>query len=861
MWCAQARKIGERLAEVAAEPGETPQHCVARLALRHVNSHAFFKNGQGTWDFGIRRTHESLLKDDLIPAVLYSAADIEGKNVIRTRADPAFETRLATPLVPEKLEIIMTKISEWFFKNPYPLYAYGFDLQRLLSDNMMDGGLNERDAKTSLKHRLDFVDSNRSELRACCQYLRSKHHLPECDERLADRDLRAAAGLPDFVYEARNSFVSGSTPSGIYDVLKTCCQDVLQPPFDFRRDDLNKDDLDDVILAYLELIRTYTVSPEGLLNPPRFTREEVYNIPYDPCKSAGYVFRRLEPTGLPEVDEPLHHLFERRVLSLAKGNTALVDMDELLGIFFELRDELAKGKLKYARSWFPLMVSKIAIKAEIRNHDVDPTKVRCFFIVAMLKYLMDKYIYGAPFQHMYGKGEVGIGFNRSCGEYDIEFARSMRDEYERVKVPTCVMDGDLHKMDQSMLAVFLNWIFMLPLYSYEASIGQLFPDGKYIPSDYEVLRAAMSFSADDMSVKLVKWVGADYRWIVGVMFSGAFGTSMGDTLYAIWAKTAFRYHGLRRLIAYLKSNGFSPDSPDPEKRAHYESEVHLYKTTSFARKYGDDLLDTLVRSQAWIVASDTPRTWEELLQDQNAVGDVIKPHYQSAWYKKNFNLNFKMSETRVFGASNPWMTHVDPRFDVMVREGPIYLKRRTVMLRVPPKNPGDKPEFVYAPWRQTNDYIAKSCNSTSLTSGTDCAYWIAKWRGLMIDTCGTNRMAYLYLRFLHDHFVKEWKGVNEYLDDALTAYIVTGKWPLGTGGDLPPLIKKVSVHFEMADLSALRAVPSREQILDKYMIDRSAIFDRRYKQEITRRSRDPLQIILNCTQRHVTGWTDPDGGR
>jgi hypothetical protein len=421
------------------------------------------------------------------------------------------------------------------------------------------------------------------------------------------------------------------------------------------------------------------------------------------------------------------------------------------------------------------------------------------------------------------------------------------------------MDGDLHKMDQSMLAVYLNWIFMLPLYSYEASMGTYKPDGTYVASDYEVLRAAMGFSADDMSIKLIKWVGMDYRWVVGVMFSGAFGTSLGDTLYAAWAKTAFRYHGLRRLIKHLADQGYTADHEDPDKKAHYEREIYLYKSVAFARKYGDDLIDTLVRHQTWILTSDRPQTWDEIVAAQNQ--DHPRPLYMGAWYKKNFNLNLKLSETRIFGDIDPWMTFIDPRFDVMVREGPIYLKRRTVMLRVPSINPDENPTFVYAPWRQTNDYIAKSCNTTSLRSGTDCAYWIAKWRGLMIDTCGTNTMAYEYLRFLHDHFVQEWKDINLYLGKALDIFAATGKWPAGAGGDLPPLIKKVSVHYEMENFEALRAVPSREQILEKYLINRSAIYDRRFRSEMLKQSRDPMQIILSCTNRHVTGWTDPDGGR
>jgi hypothetical protein len=378
---------------------------------------------------------------------------------------------------------------------------------------------------------------------------------------------------------------------------------------------------------------------------------------------------------------------------------------------------------------------------------------------------------------------------------------------------------------------------MLPLFFYKEGFREVDARGNHKVSNYETLRAFMAFSADDIAVSLIKWVGTDYRWVIGVMFSGLFGTSAGDTLYAIWAKTAFRMHCHRRLETWCKSVGLTPE----ETRA----ELNLLQIVSFAKKYGDDLIDLLVAKHLWLVVSPEPASFVELQTRQGNV--TLKPHYMQGWYKRNFNLDIKMSETRIFTHEEPWTTVVNHKFDVMVTEGPVYLKRRTIRLQS--KISG---EVDYFPWRSTSDYIAKCCNTVSMTGVGSATYWIAKWRGLMIDTCGTNVMAYAFLRYLHDYFIEEWEGVEKHLEDDVRYYLREGVWPRGES-DLIPLFKKLAVHFDMSGMVGMTRCPTRREIFEKYVPNEHILSQRAHVHSLVRHYRDPMKLIQVTTKGASSG--------
>jgi len=375
-------------------------------------------------------------------------------------------------------------------------------------------------------------------------------------------------------------------------------------------------------------------------------------------------------------------------------------------------------------------------------------------------------------------------------------------------------------------------VFMLPLFFYKNTAR----GRNGVPTDYETLRAFICFSSDDTAISLIKWVGKDYRWVIGVMFSGLFGTSIGDTLYAVWAKTAFRMHAFRRLRDHLQTTNLSA--------LEIDKELEKYKQVKFAKKYGDDLFEHIITKHLWLYTSESYVAPEVLTAQAD-----LKPHYMQMWYKRTFNLNLKMSETRIFSHDLPWVTGVSTRFDVIRLEGPVYLKRRTVM-RIEEEGPR-KGQVIYYPYRQTRDYISKCCNTTNLISASSGAYWIAKWRGLMLDTCGTNTMAYEFLKYLHDFFMGEWRGVSDALKAELNYYKQYGSWQR-TGSDMVPLLKKLEVHYQLDAVEMLLECPSQASILAKYELDEMYLNKRRSKYRAMREIKEPM-VLMAAASSHSNG--------
>jgi len=293
-------------------------------------------------------------------------------------------------------------------------------------------------------------------------------------------------------------------------------------------------------------------------------------------------------------------------------------------------------------------------------------------------------------------------------------------------------------------------------------------------------------------------------------------------------------HSFRRLQKMCLEMKFKPEET--------KAELDLFREIAFAKKYGDDLLDLFASRHLWLCVSDKFKNLSTLQLEEGST--VLKPYYMAKWYKRNFNLNLKMSETRIFSHPEPWLTRVDRKFDVMIAEGPIYLKRRSIKLT---KLVDGKPIDNIFPWRMTNDYVSKCCNTTSL-SGINSAYWIAKWRGLMIDTCGTNTMAYRFLRYLHDYFIELWKGVEVHLNSDIEYYLATGTWPRG-GGDLVPMIKKLSFHFDIRDMRLLKTCPTQQEIFDVYRINVPYLNVRKDNYDQVRQYRDPMRLMAVTTGR------------
>lgn len=289
-------------------------------------------------------------------------------------------------------------------------------------------------------------------------------------------------------------------------------------------------------------------------------------------------------------------------------------------------------------------------------------------------------------KQFYNKGHCGIGHAWKGGG-----ATKLADYLGAWDDSLGHFCSDVKKLDQSLHPALLTLIFTALLVFYS----------KVFKEDYDVLRAFVVYSADDIAVTLVKWLGSSYRLIIGVMFSGLFGTSWGDTTYVdIMIQVA--------VIDFYRTNKIPWLTVGPR-----------YKV------YGDNII----------------MSWDKSLL-KRFVG--VSDHADSHLYKflrDVFGLTLKLDET----------SYHDSFFTKVATErqgrlchtkvtywGPVYLKRRFI---VHPHNPREALGF-----RPSAEFYARALTSNRTYPTT--LSWIARWCGLLLDTMGTNPEASNFLRYL-----------------------------------------------------------------------------------------------------------------
>jgi len=297
-------------------------------------------------------------------------------------------------------------------------------------------------------------------------------------------------------------------------------------------------------------------------------------------------------------------------------------------------------------------------------------KTRVFFIMFLIRLLIDKISFGDIFPQFYGNGNIGIGHVWKDGGAE----RIARDigAYDKL---LSFFETDIAKMDQSLHPWLLTLLFSLPLSLYN-------PDGD--EEEYKMLRAFMTWSADETAVKMVKWTGMDYRIVVGVMFSGLYGTSWGDSLYAdVALRTLYYYVDDYLHYCLLKLSGVParPVQGDtcqvPSWLTKEQAAQAIELWDEFIHKgkiYGDNILFSLPTLIMKIITN--PLDPEENL-----------PHYPfgfiQRFFSHRFGMRLKLEETHVFHGDEFWTTVTQVRdvsnpmiCDTRVIHGGVkYLKR------------------------------------------------------------------------------------------------------------------------------------------------------------------------------------------
>jgi len=247
--------------------------------------------------------------------------------------------------------------------------------------------------------------------------------------------------------------------------------------------------------------------------------------------------------------------------------------------------------------------------------------------------------------------------------------------------------------------------------------------------DDKVTRAFFMARAHEMACKLVKWVGDEFRLVIGQIFSGIYPTSWLGTTYL----TLVRYY--IELEIYYDIKKENPTLAEEWKKSFRPG-----------AQYGDDTLIGYEKKYfKWVVGEVTKEFPLGLHQKRllQYFGLVIKLDPMP----EIFGMGAPYSTEPIDGGS-PFITRINTLRtphgaykNVVLYQGPVFLKRSFVMLHRTSK-PGTS-EIL--PWRPEGDSYDRAAISTT-DLGLNLKKMLSKYQGLMIDSCGTNYVAYSFCR-------------------------------------------------------------------------------------------------------------------
>lgn len=584
---------------------------------------------------------------------IYKIRTLVLRNVVPVTVYPSFVARLSFPIVADRERLHEQYIREWSYKMR-SLYRTGFC-------------------------RCDGMPTLRT--------LGEHEHLHSaiCVARVP---LQALDGHP--AYLAGNAFPSGGTSEGVLKALENIRLNThtVKPP-DMRLF------AQDLLICMADFILKTRGDSSMKLDPPTFSRASLHRHEFDGTKNAGYF--NVRPYVYEDAAGEIFHF----VNTCSQDKAYTTTMNSVVVLAKNIRAKISATD-KYDRSWFPKLAAKIAVKAEVREPGSDATKTRVFFIMCMIKLLIDKEVFTDAFLACKNKDMCSIGFSWSDGG-----AHRLALEMNAWDSSWAWFCSDISKLDQRLHAWLLTFIFVSFL-TYYAKTNN--------PENYDVLRAFACFSSDDAAATLVKWLGDSYRVIVGVMFSGLFGTSIGDTVAVILAvKVAIRQ--------FVRKHGYKSGSiPEPK--------IKIYGDNIFIG-WRRDLLDLFVNSSSGFAGGFLGR----FLQD--VWGMPIK-FDETSYHEKFF--------TEIVTVHDPdtGMRRVN-----VVYQGPKFLKRAFLEKRFG--------GLVWAmPFRPSSDYYFKSITTNQTYEHNNL--WVARWAGLMLDSMGTNVEAYDFLHFMMGRFLHDYRN-------------------------------------------------------------------------------------------------------
>jgi len=311
---------------------------------------------------------------------------------------------------------------------------------------------------------------------------------------------------------------------------------------------------------------------------------------------------------------------------------------------------------------------------------------------------------------------------------------------------------------------------------------------------YRMARAFFIERAHQMACKLVKWEGLEYRYIIGQVFSGLYVTSWLDTVYMVLMVTVV----LTAIYTEMK-----------KVRGPYEA--RMFKDSFIRRlQYGDNSCYAFEVKYLDVLFSG--RTKEEPL------GKFQRYMMTLA------GMELKADETFLFlpddtGVS-PLLTVIKPRvcgedlvgYDIL-RQGPEFLKRNFVRMVI-------DGQVQIMPWRKEDDMFTKSAISATIDDFSPDK-WSSKFIGLLIDTMGTNAVAYdamkyMFLASLQRPTGDENNDIRAFLQRLYDIAAQPGEnFKRKVGEQFVKVLARTGLNLKTASLKAL----SRQKLLREFVWD------------------------------------------
>jgi len=272
---------------------------------------------------------------------------------------------------------------------------------------------------------------------------------------------------------------------------------------------------------------------------------------------------------------------------------------------------------------------------------------------------------------------------------------------------------DISKLDQRLQPGLLTMIFAHLCFLYE-------DDGSV---EYKMLKALIAYASDDIASTYIKWTDAEYRLIIGVMFSGLYGTSWGDTIYVI----------IMLLLAFMNY------TRDRVKRG-----LARPTTNPVVKVYGDNIFIG----------------WKKEYLKEFVIPPAGMPYlagFLPTYLDKVWGCPIKEDET---GYYENFFSRITERYDsenrvviTLDEKGPVFLKRYFI-----------ERKYLDARWampfRPSFDHYAKSITSASAEETMDV--WVSRWMGLILDSMGTNTEVYNYFMYLFGRFIHDYRDGGSY---------------------------------------------------------------------------------------------------